>query len=330
MPDASPPVSVLVPVLDEIDAIDACLDSIFGQDYPGPLEVIVADGGSTDGTQDRLVAWSRDHPNLRVVHNTRRVQSHGLNLAAGVATGEYLVRMDAHTHYAPDYVRRSVAVLMETGAAAAGGPMRPVGEGAFDRAVAAAMRSPLTMGPGKFHHATQRQEVDTVYLGAFRRDGFLDLGGFRAFPSRVAEDADLYHRWRRQGGVVMVDPAIVSAYTPRDRPAALWRQYFRYGRGKAEMLFVNKRFPSLRPLAPLLLVLGLMAFGVLAAVGPWWPLVALAGSWLAVIGWVAVRSGESVVRVVAAAAIMHLAYGIGLLWGFLRGPGPVRRALEEG
>lgn len=322
-----PSVSLLVPVLNEAESLDGCLGSITNQEYPGPIEIIVADGGSTDGTLARLEEWSRREPRIRVVANPHRVQSLGLNLAARAATGEYGVRMDAHTRYASDYVRRSIETLRETGAAAVGGPMRPQGRRPFERAVAAAMRSKLTMGPARFHHAASRQEVDTVYLGAFRREDFLALGGFRAFPSRAAEDADLYFRWRRAGGTVLLDPGISSTYTPRDEPGRLWDQYFRYGRGKSEMFYANGRFPSLRPLAPLLLVLGIAAGAVLAPLGTWWPLAALLGAWLGVIAWVAVRSREVPLWVMLAAGIMHLAYGTGLLWGFLRGPRPVRRSL---
>ncbi len=166
--------------------------------------------------------------------------------------------------------------------------MYPVGRTPFGRAVAATMKSPLTMGPGRFHHSVTREEVDTVYLGAMRRDSFLTSGGFRPFPSGTSEDADFYFRWRREGRKVYVDPSIVSEYTPRDHPGSLWRQYFRYGSGKAEMLWRNGSFPSWRPLAPLALVVGLTVLTVIGLVTQVWvPLLALAGLWLVLLIWVA-------------------------------------------
>jgi succinoglycan biosynthesis protein ExoA len=204
--------------------------------------------------------------------------------------------------------------------------MAPLGRTPFGRAVAAAMESPLTMGPGRFHHATKREEVDTVYLGAFRKDDFEALGGFRAFPSGSSEDADFYYRWRKSGRRIHVDPWIVSSYTPRDTPAALWRQYFRYGMGKAEMLWVNGELPSWRPLAPLALVLGLILFALAGLLtGGWVALSLLAGLWLLVLVWVALRADAPAVGVFRAAGIMHLAYGIGMIWGLIRGPGPIRQ-----
>ena len=314
-----PPVTVILPVLNEIDTIDDVLESLAGQDYPGTFDIIVADGGSTDGTLDRLDAWSsRDH-RIAVTHNELRVQSFGLNAAGEASDSPLLVRADAHTRYDPDYVTRSVETVLETGAAA-GGRMNPVGTNQFGRAVAAAMNSPLTMGPARFHHADRREEVDTVYLGAFPRDEFLALGGFRAFPSGAAEDADFYDRWRGAGGKVVVDPTIHSEYTPRDNPRALWTQYLRYGMGKAEMFWVNGRFPSARPFAPALLVVGILVTVLITALTELWePLAVLLAAWLGTLGTVAVRSGESIPSVMWAAMIMHIAYGVGVISGLLRG-----------
>lgn len=141
-------------------------------------------------------------------------------------------------------------------------------------------------------------------------------------PSGVAEDADLYFRWRSQGARILVDPSIRSWYTPRESPRGLWTQYHRYGVGKADLLYVNGRWPSWRPLAPLLLVVGLIVSTMLA-VWSWWPLLALLGVWVAVLA----LAGRGRPLVVIAAGIMHLAYGLGLLRGLLRRPSAVRAAV---
>lgn len=314
-----PSVAVLLPTYNEERFIDACLASLAAQDYPGRWEVIVADGGSTDATRDLVAGWSDRLP-VRLIDNPARLQSDGLWLAALATDADVVVRADAHTTYDSDYVRRSVEVLAETGATAVGGPMVPEAPSTFGRAVARVMRTPLGVGPGAFHHATERRTVDTVYLGAFLRQHFLDLGGMRTMPSGVAEDADFYWRMRRAGGTVIVDPTIRSVYRPRETWPALARQFFRYGRGKADMLAVNRVWPSWRPLAPLVLVLGLVEGIVLAAFGLWWPVVALLATWLGVVA-VAVR-GRPLDVVVA--ATMHLAYGLGLITGMFRSPSKVR------
>ena len=212
---------------------------------------------------------------------------------------------------------------------AVGGPMNPAANRGFGAAVAGAMNSPMVL-PARFHHAKRREAVDTVYLGAFRRSDFLHIGGFRLFPSGTSEDADLYSRWRAEGRTVLVDPGIKTVYTPRTSPGSLCSQYFRYGMGKAEMLWANHRLPSLRPLAPALLLLGLLAFAVLAAAtGVWWPLPTLVGVWMAWLLFVGVRADARTLGVTVAAALMHGSYGLGLLWGLVRGPTPVRRSFES-
>jgi succinoglycan biosynthesis protein ExoA len=327
MSERWPSVTVIMAVLDEARVIDACFASLASQDYPGPWEVIVADGGSTDGTRGRLAGWEGRVP-LRTIDNPGRRQSPGLNAAAVAAGGDILVRADGHTVYAPDYLTASVAALRSTGAAAVGGPLRAVGTTRFGRAVAAAMRSPLAAGPAKFHQEDRSGEVDTVYLGAFRRDDFLRLGGLRSFPSGAGEDADLYHRWRKAGMRVVLDPAIRSEYRPRETPGSLARQHARYGRAKAEMLWANRSFPSWRPMAPAVLVAALaVAIAAGAATGWWLPAALVAGAWAAALLIVAASAPRLAPWVVVAAAVMHLAYGAGLWWGVARGPRPVEPGL---
>jgi glycosyltransferase involved in cell wall biosynthesis len=325
-----PSVSLLLPVLNEIEHIDACVASLQAQDYPGSLEVLVAEGGSDDGTQHRLNQFAREATlPIRVISNPERRQSHGLNLLAAKSAADILVRVDAHTILESDYVSKSVLALTNSDAVAAGGSLRPQGTNRFGKAVSLAMQSRLAIGPGKFHHDEASDRADTVYLGAFTRSDFVASGGYRHLPFGVAEDADLYFRWRAEGRTIVLDPAIRSTYRPRSTVRGLFRQFYRYGAGKADMLYVNGRWPSWRPAAPLLLVLAIISTFLLAAVtGIRWPFWSLLAVWivaLLVAARVARRPLERI-RVFAAAAVMHIAYGIGLLRGLLRRPAAVRAA----
>jgi succinoglycan biosynthesis protein ExoA len=316
----SPTVAVVLPTFNEERFIDACLESLASQDYRGGWEVVIADGGSSDATLDRAVAWN-DRLRLSIVDNPARIQSEGLWIAAGATEAEILVRADAHTTYAEDYVRRSVETLLETSAGAVGGPMVPDAPSRFGKSVARVMRTPLGVGPGAFHHGGHRRAVDTVYLGAFRRRDFFALGGMRTLPSGVAEDADFYWRMRDSGATVLLDPSIRSTYRPRETWRSLARQFFRYGRGKADMLLVNGTWPSWRPFAPLALILGILGGVALGALsGIWWPVLALAAVWIGSL----VVAGRGHPLDIAVAATMHLAYGSGLLTGLFRRPSRVR------
>lgn len=327
-----PPVSVLLPIYNEIAFIDECLESLWAQDYDGGVEVIVADGRSDDGTRERLEAWAADGK-IILVDNPARNQAAGLNEAAKHATGEVLVRADGHTTYAPDYVARSVGALLETNAVAVGGRQIPESREPVGAAVAAAMASRWAVGPARYRHTDRPTLTDTVYLGAFRRSDFRRLGGYRYLPAGVAEDADLYYRWRRQGETILLDPAIRSTYRPREDWRALIRQYFRYGWGKADMLYANGILPSLRPLAPLGLVAGMAGGLVLAlAARVYWPLATLVALWTIVLLGIGGRARGTVphrLRTILAAAIMQFSFGIGLAAGLVRGPAPARRARHQ-
>lgn len=191
LPPVAPAVSLLLPVFNEAGFLDACLESLSSQDYPGPIEIVVADGGSTDGTRERLEDLHAAG-SLILVDNPQRRQWAGLNLAAAAARGEILIRVDGHSVYRPDYVRASVDALA-AGATAVGGRMIPEGDTPVGLAIASAMASPWAVGPARYRHQEHRSEVDTVYLGAFRKADFNRLGGYRDLPG-VAEDADLYFR----------------------------------------------------------------------------------------------------------------------------------------
>jgi succinoglycan biosynthesis protein ExoA len=315
----------MLPLFNEADSIDSCLQTLADQDYEGPLEILVAEGGSTDGTQDRLRMWQAKLPELKVIDNPRRLQSHGLNLLAEHASGEILVRADGHTTYRPDYVRRSVETLQRTGAMVVGGLMRPIGITRFTRAVAVAMTSPWAIGTAKFRHATNETEADAVYLGAMKRSDFLAGGGIRTFPTGVAEDADFFFRLAKNGARVVLDPLIVSSYQPRGDLVGLFRQFRRYGQGKAEMFWANGEFPSWRPLAPLALVVALTATLISALVTrSLLPLVFVLALWLVASLVVFLPLGRLAPAVAGMAAVMQVAYGLGLAWGMVRGPGPVR------
>jgi cellulose synthase/poly-beta-1,6-N-acetylglucosamine synthase-like glycosyltransferase len=291
---------------------------------------LVIDGGSSDDTRARAATFV-DRLDLRIVDNPDRVQSLGCNRAADVAQGDILCRVDGHTTYAPDYLSACVAALASSDAVAVGGRQVPASEAPWGRAAALAMTSWLATGPSAFRHATTARDVDTVYLGAFARQDFLDAGGYRHFPSGVAEEADLYWRWRRQGRRIRLDPSIRSVYRPRETLGAWIRQNFRYGAGKAEFLYANRTLPSWRPLAPVAaLFVGLIVVATGVVAGMLWPVVVLAGLGLAaVLAAVIPRSGSvsEAVRGAVAIVLMPSAYAIGFLAGLGRGPAAVRTSL---
>ena len=317
-----PPVSVVLPTLNERGYVTDCLTSLLAQDYPAIDEILVVDGGSDDGTQ--AIAESFGGP-IRVVDNPRVTAAAAMNVGLAAAANELIVRVDAHTVYDVDYVRRSIEALADSGADVVGGPMRAVGITAFGRAVAAVTSSPLGIGPGRFHYAQEAQDVETVYLGTYRRAALHEVGGWDETALQwAAEDQELNYRLRLKGRRIRLEPSIRSAYFPRQTPHALWRQYVNYGLCKASTLKKHRTLPYWRPLAPAALVAGTIG-AVVVGTATRRPALALApaAAWAGAAGVAALRMGEdpgvAPHRAFAALAICHWGYGL----GFWRGIGRI-------
>lgn len=312
------PVSVVLATLDEQATLRDCLSSLLAQDYEGPIEILVVDGGSRDAT--RLIAAGAG-PTVRVIDNPRVTAAAAMNIGCRHADADIIVRADAHSLYAPDYVRQCAEALENPEVAMVGGPMRPVGLTSFGRAVAVVTSSPLGVGPGRFHYATERTEVDTVYLGAFHRAVIEAAGGYDEVGLQwAAEDHELNMRIRQRGGRIVLDPAIRSWYFPRQTPGTLWRQYFNYGRGKASTLAKHRRLPTWRPLVPAAMVAGAAATVTVAAASrrPGVAIAPVAGylATTAALGWrFGADPGVAPHRASLALGICHWAYGLGFWAG---------------
>jgi succinoglycan biosynthesis protein ExoA len=293
---ATPPaISIIVPCRNEAGRIEKCLRDILSQEpLPGgeTFEVLVADGMSDDGTRQILRSAAHADPRVRFIDNPGRIVSTGLNEAIRAARGGIVVRMDAHTEYAPDYLRQCVAVLNGTGADNVGGPALTRAEGYLQRAVAAAYHSPFSAGGALFHNPEYEGEVDTVAYGCWRKETLLRIGLFdeglarnqddelnyrlrhaedRPFDETMVrtEDDELNFRIVRRGGRLWQSPRIRSWYRPRPSLAALFRQYQQYGYWKVRVIQKHRRPASARHLVPVCFVLGL-ALGWLPGLVNWW------------------------------------------------------------
>jgi GT2 family glycosyltransferase len=229
--------------------------------------VVIADGMSDDGTREVLVRMAESDARLRIVENPGRIVPKGLNAAIRAARGQVIVRMDAHTQYAPDYLRQCLAVLRETCADNVGGPWVTRGDGYLPRAIAAAFQSPFAAGGARAHDPDYEGPLDTVYLGCWPRSVFDRVGLFDEELFRN-EDDEFNLRLTRASGRIWQSPRIRSWYTPRGSLSALFLQYFQYGYWKVRVIQKHKRPASARHLVPGLFVLGL-GLGWLAGFVHW-------------------------------------------------------------
>ena len=251
-------VSVVIPIRNEEHSIRQCLDSILANDYPrNLLEILVVDGRSTDVSRQVVSDYSRRFPVVRLLDNPNRIQAAALNIGFRTSKADIIIRADAHTVYAADYIRKCVEVLEDTGAANVGGLQRATGGGALADAIAVASTTPFGVGNAHFRYAEKEMWVDTVYLGAWRRSTLEALGGFNE-EWAINEDYEFNYRLCRAGGKVFLSPHIVSWYHVRDSFPRLVRQYFRYGLWKVRTLFLHPTSIRWRQLVPPVFLLSLI------------------------------------------------------------------------
>lgn len=311
-----PTVAVVIPVLNEERHLSEAVGAALGQEYAGPVRVVLALGPSRDRTDEIAADLEACDARVSTVPNPTGRTADGLNAAIAASDSDVVVRVDGHGILAPDYISTAVRLLEETGAANVGGLMDAEGATSFERAVAAAMTSKLGVGASRFHTGGKPGPADTVYLGVFRREWLERMGGYdRRFVR--AQDWELNHRIREAGGLVWFSPELRVAYRPRPTLGTLARQYRDYGRWRRVVSRTHAGTINLRYLAPPL-ALGAIVVSLAGSVlSPWLLLVPAAYLTATAVGGLNIRDRrlQPVDRLWLPLVLptMHMAWG----WGFL-------------
>jgi Glycosyltransferases, probably involved in cell wall biogenesis len=323
-------VSLIIPCYNEEVTIDALLQSIVAQTYPlADMEVIIADGLSSDRTREKIQTFAQQHqvPTISIIDNPKRIIPAALNLAIRAARGELIVRMDAHTLPAADYIERSVAAFDAGKGEDVGGviDIHPGRENWIGRSIAVATRHPLGVGDAKYRWAKEASYADTVAFGTYARKTFDEIG-FYDESLIVNEDYELNARLRAKGGRIWVDPAIRATYYSRPDLSSLARQYFIYGFYKFRMLKQHPETLRWRQALPPLFVLGILMLLLLAAF--WnvarvaWVIVAVLYLGILLLGALPETIKQKRITLLAgiplAIMTMHFSWGSGFWWSLLK------------
>ena len=324
-----PTISVIIPCYNEQSTIGLLLEAVVAQTTPRQeMEVVIADGMSTDQTRQRIQEFQERRPELRVqiVDNPQRNIPAGLNCAIRAATGEFIVRLDAHCVPRPDYVERCVKALQLGIGDNVGGvwEIRPGGDGWQSRSIAIAAAHPLGVGDARYRYTDRAGYVDTVPFGAFRREMAQRIGLFDE-SLLTNEDYEFNVRLRQAGGKVWLDPEIRSIYFARSGLGALARQYWRYGFWKARML---RRYPATvrwRQALPPVFVVSRGFWAGLAVVLPvtGWVFVLELATYGLILLAAGIRLGLQkkdlalIFGVPLAIATMHISWGSAFLWSLI-------------
>lgn len=312
-------VLAVIPALNEERHIEACIRSLMdGDDRLRQVPLTVADGGSTDRTVAIVENLQKEFPNLRVLHNPKRLQSAALNLAANQHASEetrYLVRCDAHSIYPRNFILDVADALQTTQAASVVVPMDAVGETCFERANAWIVDTPLGSGGSAHRGGRKSAYVDHGHHAGFDLNVFRMVGGYDETFSHN-EDAEYDMRVVRADGRIFLDANIRIRYVPRGSVRSLARQYFNYGKGRARTARKHRHTLKMRQAIPVLALLASL-FGIIAA--PFfWPALILPVGYLSVLAAVSVAVAiwkRSLCGLWAgvASGTMHMSWAAGFL-----------------
>ncbi len=319
-----PLVSVIIPCRNEVRFLKRCLDSILAGDYPASsIEVIVADGMSTDGTRELVAEYSARDARVRMIDNPERVTPVGLNRAIAAARGEVIARVDGHAEISANYLSRCVHYLETTDAVNVGGVMQvvPRSVGPFSDAIVGVLAHRFGVGNAEYRFGGgEPRWVDTVQGGCWHREVFSRVGGFNEKLERT-QDMEFNRRLQSAGGKILMAPEIRYDYFARTDLASFTRHNFWNGEWAVLPFAYSEQVPvSLRHLVPLIFALGLF-LSVLALAWSWWPMALAAGPYVVAnvaasihASWRA-RKPSFLIAMPIAFASLHLGYGFGSLAG---------------
>ena len=310
----SPAISVILPVLNEEPHLAESVSAVLSQDYVSPLEIILALGPSSDQTNVIAESLAQRDSRIKLVINPTGKTAAGLNLAIAASNSPVIIRVDGHAKIPSNYLSLAVSILRESGAVNVGGVMAAEGVTKFEIAVARAMRSPLGVGSSRFHTGGKAGEVDTVYLGAFRREAINAVGGFDERYTR-AQDWELNHRLRKNGGKIYFDPRLQVTYRPRPNLKKLAKQYFQYGRWRRVVSRSHPGTVNLRYLAPPFTIIGTLTSLILGLLlhSIFFLPAAVYGIFLFISSILIAKSLREFFSLLAIIPTMHFAWGAGFI-----------------
>lgn len=332
-------VSILIPCYQERNFIRSCLDSVRAFDVPDgiSIEVLVLDGMSTDGTREVVSEITAEDPRIRLVDNPKRTQSAAMNLAIPIATGDYIMRLDAHSFYPRDYLAHTVETAIRTGADNTGGVVATLrrGEGYQAALVQALTTHKFGVGDSGFRTDAAEGAADTVPYGFFRRQIFDRVGLFDERLLR-AQDYEMNRRITVSGGKIWMNPTIeVQYYQQPDLKSFIRKQFVYEAPYNAYMWYLAPYSFTPRHAVTGIFSLGVIAGAILSAFFPLIRIVflatlalyfalALAAAFQQALRY---REWRHVIFAPLAFFAYHFLHGLGILVGLVRlmtGTAPVQ------
>ncbi len=277
-------------------------------------EILIADGGSKDGTREKVLERSLIDPAIRLVDNPDRFVSQGFNRAFQQAQGRYIALIGAHALYPPDYFSTCIAAIESGACNAAGGFLVQRGKTIMGEAIAQAMSSRFGVGDTPFRTTRKRMYVDSVAFAVYDRKIFEQVGLLDEELIRNQDD-EFHYRLNAAGFRMLMLPELEVVYYVRDSLSKLFVQYYQYGLYKPMVLRKVRSGLRLRHLIPALFVLYLLSLPLAIA----WPLWLLPlGIYLSLAVYFSLLTQAPWpvrLRMMVVFPVLHIAYGTGFLRG---------------
>lgn len=321
-------VSVIAPCRNEAPFIEKAIRTILENDYPSELiELLVVDGMSDDGTRDIVRKMAEQDERIKLLDNPKKIVPSAMNIGIKSSRGDYIIRIDCHSTFASNYISKCVELSRRTGADNVGGYIitLPGADTATAIAITAATSSRFGVGNSIFRLSGSEKEVDTVPFGTFRRNLFDKIG---LYDERLVrnQDIELNSRIHKAGGRIVISPEIKVNYYNRATYGGLWRQSFNNGLWNPYTVWLAGGGLSLRHFIPMFFVVGLLTLPLGAFFWPpvKWVFLSYISVYLCSAGFFSIkhacRNKTSAILLLWSYVVLHIAYGLGSLWGVITIP----------
>lgn len=319
-----PFVSALLVTRNEKDYIRISLMSLIEQTYPkDKYEIIVIDGGSTDGTLNVIKelqdTYNSDSFSIRVVPNPNKILATGWNIGIQSAKGVLVVRIDAHATAEKDFIEKSVETMMRVDAVCVGGKLTSKSLNGDDNAISYVLSSPFGVGNSSFRVSEDEGYADTAVYGLYKKDIFEKAGYFDEKMVRN-QDIEMHSRIKKAGGKFYFNPEIKSTYYTRNTVKKMLKQACGNGQWNMVLLKKGSGALSLRHLVPFFFVLGVIGSIILGFIHPifWMIGIAVIILHLGLGVYFACKKTKKIGQILTMPFLfisLHFSYGLGYIRG---------------
>lgn len=322
-------ISFIVVAYNAAGSLRALLDDLLAQTVSDvQIEALLVDSASTDETRALMLEFAKTAPfEVKVLDNPKRWLASGINVALGAATGDAIIRLDAHARIPKDFLQNNLCALSRGEDIVGGCVLGGAPNGAWESVLRTVDTSRFCGGAAPFRNGGESRYVDTLAYALYRRRVY-DAVGLYDERLRRTEDNDMHYRMRRAGYRFYFSPDIVSYHASRATLRGQLRQKWGNGYWIGRTMRIQPRCFAPRHLIPALFVLALL-LGLLLCPLSGWPLLALLFAYLTCDLYFSVRGAlsQDIGKLLALLTLpflfpaVHVIYGVGTLAGLLSGKG---------